>query len=444
MIEVTDISSAAYTDYREYKAALDEELQQSTESFVRIGYMLKLARDTDILQGSGYTNVKDFARAEYNIDKTLVSRFISINDRFSEGGNSDRLKEQYRGFGYAKLAIMLQLPDAVNEEITPAYSKADVLVLKEEVDAERAVTDIEVMLEEKDEVQEAMATGLDRVIHQLGHDFPEMYAEFHRALRAAGEEKEVYRAVQEILAPSGEGIHSVRIMGTGRLLLSVRGTDREVTLTSVRSGEKENYTWERMAAAVRNIVGNGKEVCESYEVVYGEKYPEAKKKEVAPVQPEAGQKKEAPKLKMQGKVTKAPKKMPPVPAPAAKETGQAAADPEKGQERLMQEEEIVETVENTMADSDSGENGTQPPGNDMENMPETAEILNAEQEKGRLTESDGLGNWGIKGLSWKDLCTGRIITQKAAAKLYGCLYKLKKYEDTGLGPEEIEALKGSE
>lgn len=380
MIEITDIGSAAYTDYREYKAALDAELQQSTESFVRIGYMLKLARDTDILQGSGYTNVNDFARAEYNIDKTLVSRFISINDRFSEGGNSDCLKEQYRGFGYAKLAIMLQLPDAVNEEITPAYSKADVLALKEEVDAERAVTDIEVMLEEKNEVQEAMANSLDRVMYQLGHDCPEVYAGFHRGIRAAGEEKEVYRTIQEILAPSGEGIHSVRIMGIGRLLLSVKGTDREVTLTNVRSGEKENYTWEQMAAAVRNIIDIGKEARESYEAVYGEKYPVEEKKEVAPVQPEAGQK-EAPKPKKQGKVTKAPKKMPPVPAPVSEKTGPVAPKPEEELERPVPEDmKIVETVENTMAENDSGENGTE---NGMENLPETAEILNAEQEIGR-------------------------------------------------------------
>ena len=53
----------------------------------------------------------------------MVSRFISINDRFSEDGNSPVLRTTYQGFGYAKLAIMLQLPDTLNEELTPEYSK---------------------------------------------------------------------------------------------------------------------------------------------------------------------------------------------------------------------------------------------------------------------------------------------------------------------------------
>ena len=76
--------------YSQYKAELDNELAKTAEGFVRIGYLLKVARDTDILRESGYSTVTDFAKAEYGIDKTQVSRFIRINDKFSEGGYSDR------------------------------------------------------------------------------------------------------------------------------------------------------------------------------------------------------------------------------------------------------------------------------------------------------------------------------------------------------------------
>ena len=68
-----------------------------------------------------------------------------------------------------------------------------------------------------------------------------------------------------------------------------------------------------------------------------------------------------------------------------------------------------------------------------------AEILNAEPD-GRLTESDCFGNWGVKGLSWKELQIGQVITSKISEKLYGCLCKLKDYEKTGLSPEEVERL----
>ena len=63
--------------YQEYKAELDGELQRTAEGFVRIGYLLKVARDTNILKESGYTNVTEFAKAEYGIDKTQVSRLIN-------------------------------------------------------------------------------------------------------------------------------------------------------------------------------------------------------------------------------------------------------------------------------------------------------------------------------------------------------------------------------
>lgn len=136
-----------YQNYESFKAELDGELQKTAEGFVRIGYLLKVARDTNVLAESGYKTVTEFASAEYGLDKTQVSRFISINDRFSEGGYSDRLVDKYQGFGYAKLTIMLQIPEAITEELSPSYTKTEIQAIKEEVDEEKKVSDIEVALE---------------------------------------------------------------------------------------------------------------------------------------------------------------------------------------------------------------------------------------------------------------------------------------------------------
>ena len=70
--------------FNEWQQELDTELVKSAESFVKIGYLLKVARDTDILANTGYANVVEFAKARYGLDKTQVSRFIHINDRFSD------------------------------------------------------------------------------------------------------------------------------------------------------------------------------------------------------------------------------------------------------------------------------------------------------------------------------------------------------------------------
>lgn len=58
----------------------------------------------------------------------------------------------------------------------------------------------------------------------------------------------------------------------------------------------------------------------------------------------------------------------------------------------------------------------------------------------RLTQKDKQGNWCLKGLPWEQLHVGQAITQEAWEKLYGALWKLMEYEDTGLSPQCVERL----
>lgn len=103
-IMTQDHNVITYTDYATYKHDLDTELQGAVEKFVRIGYLLKVAQDTGILAGSGYSNVNEFAMKEYGLDKTQVSRFIRINDRFSKDGYSIRQVFRFPGFSSCKLS----------------------------------------------------------------------------------------------------------------------------------------------------------------------------------------------------------------------------------------------------------------------------------------------------------------------------------------------------
>ena len=74
--------------YAQFKAQTDRELNNQAEGFVRLGYLFKTARDTTILYESGYQTVTEFAQKEYGLSKDIVSRYIRINDRYSEGGCS--------------------------------------------------------------------------------------------------------------------------------------------------------------------------------------------------------------------------------------------------------------------------------------------------------------------------------------------------------------------
>ena len=55
----------------------------------------------------------------------------------------------------------------------------------------------------------------------------------------------------------------------------------------------------------------------------------------------------------------------------------------------------------------------------------------------RLTEKKDNGHWSLKGVSWDDLKPGAVLTEKTWQKLYGALWKLKDYEDTGVNPDEL-------
>lgn len=56
----------------------------------------------------------------------------------------------------------------------------------------------------------------------------------------------------------------------------------------------------------------------------------------------------------------------------------------------------------------------------------------------RLTEKDEQGNWALKGVPWKSLHEGQVITKDVQERIYGALFKLMEYEDIGLSPDDLK------
>ena len=255
--------------YQEYKQELDGVLQQTAEGFVRIGYLLKVARDTNILAESGYSSVVEFAQAEYNIDKTQVSRFIHINDKFAEDGYSDRLQEKYQGFGYAKLTLMLQLPDEINEELSPDYSKTEIQAIKEEVEEESKISDIEVMLEASTAAV-VEYNSLEQTIIKLWEDDPELFEKIYNHMNTTSLDID---GVKSIMAPAGEKAYSVRIMGMGRVMLTMNDAE-EIALIPVRHPEeKEIHTWEELYVTMSTLIRDYTTMEEAYKLITGQDCP---------------------------------------------------------------------------------------------------------------------------------------------------------------------------
>lgn len=344
--------------FNEWQQELDTELVKSAESFVKIGYLLKVARDTDILANTGYANVVEFAKARYGLDKTQVSRFIHINDRFSEGGNSAELQDRYKGMGYAKLTIMLQLPDEINEEISTDFSKSEIEDIKKEIDEENKISDIEVWMEGTQEEAEKY-NELGQVMYQLLHDMPEL---FIKIAQSSIETEEL----MNVLAPSGEMIYSVRIPGTGRLMLSIKVNTGRITITNVRSMEKTEWNIEDLADFVVDILSRAdtEDPVKAWTSIYKEEYP--KKAEIAPVQ------QEKPVQRKEKKVQKA-KIEKPKPQPEEEQI--------PGQDSVLNHPEYLPENGNNKADSTENVQKTDTFVDKQQEKPPYFEKVSAEKEK---------------------------------------------------------------
>lgn len=294
--------------YQEYKQELDAVLTRTAEDFVQIGYLLKVARDTNILAESGYATVTDFAKAEYGIDKTQVSRFISINDRFSEDGYSDHLLTSYKGFGYAKLTLMLQIPDEINEALPPTLSKAEIQDIKDEVDAESKVTDIEVEIERAEAAavtDKSMlppeGSPLKRNLWQLGKEQEEIFRKLWEICNKSNYPR--YTAIMDALIPQGDAVYTVRIPGERRTQIIVN-SDGAVVI-NMKTLERSKYIPQDICYEVEELLNGGSSPEERYKELYGEDLtPE--EPEVAPVQPENETPKEKkPEKRKESRVTKA-------------------------------------------------------------------------------------------------------------------------------------------
>lgn len=365
--------------FNEWQQALDAEFSKSAESFIRIGYLLKVARDTDILKDTPYANVIDYAKTRYGLDKTQVSRFIAINERFGSKEDDSTLEDKYKGFGYAKLVLMLNMPDEIIEEISSDYSKSEIEDIKKEIDEEKKISDIEVLIEGKDESIKEL-NELEQVLHQLFHDNPELFTKIHTS---------TYETVEliDILAPTGEMIYSVRPSGVGRLMLSIKADSGRITLTNVRSMEKTEWNIEDLAEAVINVfnmAADTEDPAKAWTSIYEEEYP--KKIEVALVQ------QEKPVQRKEKKVQKA-KIEKPKPQPAEENTEEEQIP---GQDSVLNHPEYLpENTEKPNFEKDISEMAEETRKTTEPEMPTNA--INTEYED----ESDALENYMN---CWEAIC----------------------------------------
>ena len=112
------------------KVFIRSNLAGAARNFIAIGYYLKRVRDGELYREDGHETIWDFAMAEYGISKSTASRYMSMNDRFSQGGNSPLVDDQYKNFDKSKLQEMLSLTDDQMERVTPDNTVQEIRELR--------------------------------------------------------------------------------------------------------------------------------------------------------------------------------------------------------------------------------------------------------------------------------------------------------------------------
>ena len=309
-------------EYLDWKEDLRRRLAEAANNFVGIGFRLKQIRDSKGYEQDGYTSVFDFAEKEFGISSSQASRFMAINDKFSKGGNSLEMPEEFTRLGPSKLSEMLTLPESDYQYITEGTTREQIRELKEfnrheeefmnapeeapeeeesiQNSPENAGNDGKVYEDARKVYEEPEKTSLNSeepqkpanskiltpgeiIISCLREYFdkPEKRSSFNKSLIAAdSDDIEVF---VKRANPTGSAMAK-----SGRYMLFLRKAG-EMNPVKILGGEPINVTWEEIRDAFRAEFGNSG----PWEKTFGEKpKPEKpdKQTESEPVKAEESQK----------------------------------------------------------------------------------------------------------------------------------------------------------
>ncbi len=266
MEEYTQITLDQWTQWKE---DIRRKLSETASNFVYIGYRLKQIRDSGMYDGA--SDVFEFAQKEYGLGKSTVSRFIAINEKYSEGGNSLELKEEFRSFSSSKLAEMLTLPDSEIQLITEKTTIREIRELKafngqvpDEAAGEGEV------IEAAGQQEAPEWSPLEKCLIDFFKGRKAMLNDVMKYLEA---ESPGYKQAAELMAPSGQASHK-----KGIVFLFMYDWERGIKYKLMTETEPVCMDWPEFLNTIYHIFGT----CDQADIwkdFYGEQEEDEKPKE---------------------------------------------------------------------------------------------------------------------------------------------------------------------
>lgn len=253
------------TTYGEAKDIIRKDLESMSKKFITIGYYLKYIRDKKLYIQDGFESIWDFAQDTYGISKSTCSRWMRMNDKFSEGGNSPELRQEFASFGKSQLQEMLYLDDKQIEQAKPEMTAKEIREIRkpqnqeENLKGQMRIEDYPEILPE--EVQEKKETILKKPSEQEGkylkllakHLIKSMYSWFledytNRVLMVSKSPEEIKRKL---------GInHRTRYFSTEKGVAHANLFDDYVQLWDEKSNYIGDYDWFYLAVAIQSMWNN--------------------------------------------------------------------------------------------------------------------------------------------------------------------------------------------
>ena len=116
--------------YEDAKDLIKESLANTVSSFVVAGYWLKYIRNKKAYEKEGYSSLWEMAEQEFGLKESEASRAMSMNDKYSMGGNSPVMLEKYMGYNKSQLQEMLTMTDEQLEKATADMKVQELRQLK--------------------------------------------------------------------------------------------------------------------------------------------------------------------------------------------------------------------------------------------------------------------------------------------------------------------------
>lgn len=257
-------------DYIQSKNEIKQELGGIVKSFVQIGWQLTRIDKSGAYKHDGYNTIAEFAKAEYDMNPSGVSRFMNVYERYSLPGDTPELQEQYKDFKFAQLTEMLQLPEEDRQIFHAEDKREDIRELKD-FNKENENNPMNLLdWKSAQNTEDKLKATIQEFFHEKQGVLNTLYSsETYQAGNIKG--------MSQIINP-GDSMSYRK----GTVFLMFHQEDITV---KIFNGEMKNITWEQFFAYTQEIFAEAAAGNRTYENYFGipEEAPaEPEKEEISP------------------------------------------------------------------------------------------------------------------------------------------------------------------